>query len=158
MTTFLFKHPKIKGNCDFKGYETCVEIDAFGLDVSRSSQMPVGNGGSRSLGAVAVSHVQINKKCDVSSGAILNELLTPAPVDCDVIVLQSADSNMQEIMRVTLTEALITSFNMSANHGITESFRISYTKILNSYTPLAEDNKPKSSFKVGFDLTTAKKI
>ena len=158
MSTFLLKHPNLKGNCDIPKYEGCVELVSFGYDVSRPLKMATGYGGNREVGSASVSTINITKKYDASSGPLMNEVLSSNPVDCNLIVLQAADSGMQEVFNITLYSSLISSLSLNANNGLNESFQISYTKILNSYTPLGEDNKPKSSFKVGFDLTTAKKI
>lgn len=162
MAIFLnFNGNKPKGNVTADGYEGWIKIDDFQFVVSRGISMESGNTSNREVTCPDISELTISKVLDGASTGLFKEVLTGS-TGCKVIIdiVKTGADKIEKFVAYELEDCLLSNYDMDAysNSAPTENISISFAKITMTYTAGDKTNKGATPERVGYDLTSGKKL
>lgn len=150
-----------KGNVTAKGYEDWIKIDDFQFAVSRGISMESGNTSNREVTYPDITEVAISKIMDGATSGLFKESLTGS-VGRKVLIdiVKTGGAQIEKYVSYELEDCLISDYEMEgfSNAAPMESLSISFSKITMTYTASDRTNKAGTPERVGYDLTTGKKL
>ena len=150
---YLRFETEIKGDVTTSNYDNWIEINSGEMGASRSISLP-GGGKDREVSIPSISEVTLTKDQDISSADLFFQAIQGKSLGKAEIAW--VNSSAQEYFRLTLHEAIVSSFSTSSAGGTpSESFSINFTKIEFTHTPWINDKKGTSVTK-RWDLSTNK--
>jgi len=154
---------QIKGNCSEAGHEKWVILDSIQLGVGRSIST-LGGGADRDTSQPSFSELTCAKSSDISSTDIFGQSIYGVKL-CDKAIVHflqtggDADGGGQIYMELELHEPIISSYSVSSGgERPSESFSVSFTRILMKYTEFTSGGKETKADDKGWDLMAAKKL
>jgi len=162
MAIFLnFNGNKPKGNVTADGYEDWIKVDDFQFAVSRGISMESGNTSNREVTYPDISELTISKIMDGASTGLFKEALTGS-TGCKVLIdiVKTGADKIEKFVAYELEDCLLSNYDIDAysNAAPIENISISFAKITMTYTAGDRSNKAATPERVGYDLTTGKKL
>jgi type VI secretion system secreted protein Hcp len=162
MAIFLnFNGNKPKGNVTADGYEGWIKVDDFQFAVSRGISMESGNTSNREVTYPDISELTLSKIMDGASTGLFKEALTGS-TGCKVLidVVKTGADKIEKFVSYELEDCLLSNYDIDVYSSAApiENISISYAKITMIYTSGDQSNKAKGPERVGYDLTTGKKL
>ncbi|MHC5004093.1 MAG: Hcp family type VI secretion system effector [Planctomycetota bacterium] len=152
---------KIKGDSTIDEHTDWIKCQAMQMGVGRGVSGAIGKA-DRETSQPSFSEMTFSKETDIAS----NELFAQASYGkklCDkatIHVLQtSGEGASQPYLEYEIHEPIISSYSISAATGggpPSESFSVSFTKIVQKYTQFKAGGQQKKADPKGFDLATGK--
>ena len=149
----------IKGNVTADGYKDHLSVDQFGFGVARGISMDVGNCANREASRPSFSEVVLSKAADNSCTSIFQEATSAAEgKKVTIKFVQTGTEKVTEYMTYTLTDCLVSGYNVSANAegDPVENINLSFSGIEINYLDFDATNKGSSPQRVGYNLAAAK--
>jgi type VI secretion system secreted protein Hcp len=140
-----------------KGHEK--EIDVLSWSWGASNNSSLGGGGSgKSRGKGTPSDLSFTHRYDKASPILAAKCAKGEHFDTVVLTARQAGGGQQEFLKITLSEAIITSVNPAAGGGgeIVEAVSMGYNKIKYEYKPM--DAKGGLGGAVNFEWDVAKGV
>lgn len=102
-------------------------------------------GGGRSAGKASINDLQIVKRVDSASTALMSALRSNEPVDA-VLTLRKAGATQLEYFKISIREGRVTSLTIEAGDkgggaDLFEHVSFTYNKITVEYTPQGQDGQ-----------------
>ncbi len=149
------------GNVTAQGFENWIEVDSFNFGIGRAITMEAGAMSNREATRPSLSEVTITKLLDASSGGLFKQSVTgDLGVTVEFQVVQTGATAVETFAKFTLTECIISSYNISAAAGSApqETISLSFAKIEADLRHADKTNTNTDMGIVGYDLTTATSI
>jgi type VI secretion system secreted protein Hcp len=151
----FLKFGDIEGETQNEQHPKHIEIESFSWSGSHSGT--VESGGGLSSGKAMVGDLQLTKKMDKSSPKLQLACCTGAPVPEAYLVVDRAGTAPTPYLKVTLADAVISSYNVTTAGGDMpyESLSLSYTKVTIGYIPVDKEGNPQGAIEAVYDLKTS---
>lgn len=150
----------ITGNATKEGYENWTDIATLSHNAHRSINTDVGSANNRESAEPVLGEFVLNKVADISSPNIFIEAVNGSTGKTVQIELMTTGDKGQTYLKYVLTNALISSYELSHNSADgsrpIETLTINYTKIEMIYTPTDAENVTQQKVAVAYDLATTK--
>lgn len=159
----------IDGNVTAQGLEKYIELESFDFQVKRKMNTQPGATSDREGSKPSLSEITVTKRVDKTTPLLFSEATVGATKPQAVIKFVNTGSSLQEYLVVTLSNVLVSGYELSDNvpgineDGTTpqkakpfETITLNFDKIEVKYTPYDEKNKAGSPIPAGYDLKTAK--
>ena len=153
------KVPGVDGAVTASGYEKWIPLDSMQFGVGRHIDMTVGDTTNRESSRPSFSEITVSKLSDDSSAGLFNEsILNSGAKKIEIALCRTNNDKIEEYMKYTLTDALISSFSMSSGGDLpSESISISYVHLEVSYTTRDAKGGVSGPVRVAYDLSTGTK-
>lgn len=147
----------IKGDAQQKGHEDWINLTSFQIGVGRAITTS-GSGKDRDTSTPSFSEVTCTKITDISSNDIFAQATYGKKI-CDmaeVHFLQTGGEGAGQVfMKYELHEPIISSYSLSSGgERPSETFSISFTKIIQKYTQFDAGGTQTEATDKGYDLKT----
>jgi len=151
----------IKGNVTAEGYEGMIKLDFAYFGVQRTISMKPGELANREYTIPKFSLLRTGKKLELSTPLIIKEAYSGSEgKQVKLHFVRTGLSKLEEIMTYTLENCLPTYYQFVATKRDgcvpVESLNLSYSAIEISQTVSGANNTGCTTFRHGYDLTTAK--
>jgi type VI secretion system secreted protein Hcp len=148
----------IEGESASETHRGQIEIDSFSWGMSNSGSMAAGGGGG--AGKTSFSSLRVATTVSKASPKLFESVATGKHFPSATLTLVDSEQRGQEIMKVTLSDVIISSYQSSGASGSapTESFKLNFAKIEYEYTPQKPDGSLDAPVKAGYDLALNKKV
>lgn len=154
------KFDGIEGNVTKSKYEGWTDIETLSHNAHRSISTEVGSAHNREAAEPVLGEFVLTKKADVSSPNLFIQSVTGNSGKTVIIELQTTGDPSETYIRYELTNALISSYELSHSKDSAyrpfETLTINYTKIEMKYTPTDAENAAQNNIVVEYDLATTK--
>lgn len=151
----------IKANGTADGFKDHLQVEAVNFGVNRSLTMEPGKMANRESGKPFITEVSLSKTVDNSVSVLFKESVSGS-VGKKVTIkfVRTAQDKVAVFMTYTLTDCLVSSYNISAvgDETPTENITLSFSKCEISYTEFDANNKAGSPKRAGYDLAAAKAV
>ncbi len=148
----------VSGDATQQDHKEWITLNSFQWGVGRGISTPVGDTARREASQPSVSEVTVTKIADVSSSQLFVEAVTGTNAKLVKIHLTRTGSPGDTYLEFILTDTLVSGYSMSSGGDQpSESLSLNFTKIEFNYTPFTADNKPGTTKRASFDLSTAQK-
>ena len=150
----------IKGDSQQDAHEDWINLTSVNLSVSRMITTS-GSGKDRDTSTPSFTEVACTKEADIASNDILAQATFGMKI-CDMAVVHflqtgGVDEGHQVFMEYELYEPIISSYSASSGGDRpSESFTISFTKIVQKYTQFDAGGTQTQADDKGYDLKTGK--
>jgi type VI secretion system secreted protein Hcp len=155
----------IKGSATLEeigGKKGFMPIDSAQFGVGRSINISVGAATSGEMGTVNFADISVARGSDGASPYLQTFFFAPSDSGKTVeIVVTKADRTGEGLvpsMLITMEEARMSSYSLTANNGATDNFSLAYTKVSIAHYIEEADGTIQKSDTVTFDLKTAKLV
>ena len=152
----------IKGNVTAEGYNGgWIALGSMQFGVGRGISMDAGHMSNREATRPSISEVTFTKMMDAASSGLFKESVTGSEgVKVVIDVVKTGADKIEKFVTYELEDVLVSSYSVSASDSGApmESVSLSFAKITMSYTAGGKDNKGGTPERVGYDLTTGKKL
>lgn len=151
----FLKYGDIEGETLNEQHPKHIEIESFSWSGMHTGSMESGAG--LSGGKAQVADLTLSKKMDKSSPKLHLACCTGDPVTEAYLVVDRAGSSPTTYLKVTLNDAVVSSWSVSAGgDGLPmEQLSLSYTKVTIAYIPVDKEGKPQGSIEAIYDLKTS---
>lgn len=114
-------------------------------------------GGGLAAGKVTMADLAMTKRVDKATPLLFKHCCKGNPIPNVVLSVDRAGENPTSYMKITLNDAVVTSYQLGGSGGDLpmESFSLNYTKVNIEYTPLDEKGSPQGSLAAAYDLKKA---
>jgi type VI secretion system secreted protein Hcp len=155
---YFLKIEGIDGESTSETHKEQIEIHSFSWGASNSGSMAAGGGGG--AGKVSFSSLRVTTTISKASPKLFESVATGKHFPSAVLTLVDTQQRGLEVMKVTLTDVIISSYQTGGMSGEapTESFRLNFAKIEYEYVPQKPDGSMDAPVKAGYDLATNKKV
>jgi type VI secretion system secreted protein Hcp len=155
---YFLKIEGIDGESTDEMHKGQIEIMSYSWGMSNSGSMAAGGGGG--AGKVSFSSIRFVSPVSKASPMLFESVATGKHFPTATLSVVNSELRGQEFMKVTLTDVMISSYQVSGQSGDapTESFKLSFSKIEYEYTPQSEDGSLDAPVKAGYDVAANKKI
>ena len=153
------KVPGVDGNVTAEGFAKWINLDSLQFGTGRAISMEVGNLSNREATKPNISEITVSKETDGASSGLLNESLVGAKgKKIELVVVKTGAKAVEEVLRYTLGDALISAFSMSSGaEGMPhESISVSFGHLEVSFTAHKDTGDVANVERVAYDLATAK--
>ena len=142
--------PGVPGESQAVGFENQIELDSFQVAVSN----PVLMGTEKVKGKPTFSEFVVTKRLDKASPTLLLRTANMAAFPfARVRVTDATAAGESTVLRYCFTNVQVTSFSQSSGGSLpSESVRLSYGTIVQSYTPQAPNGGKGDVFTSGWDV------
>ncbi|VAW91393.1 hypothetical protein MNBD_GAMMA23-1064 [hydrothermal vent metagenome] len=153
----------INGNVTAKGYENQIAISSFNFSTSRSVTMIPGTTANREVTPPHFSEALLTKGFDVSTIGLFKEVVGASTgKNVKLHFLRTSSEGLQEYMTYELSDCIVSSVKVYADGGYAsdprEEIKLSYSKLMMSYTHFDKSNSAGNPERHGYDLNTAKML
>jgi len=150
----------IKGDSQIEGHKTWIQISSVGFGVGRSIVASTG-GADRETSTPNFSEITLGKLVDIASTNLFAQAAYGKAIGTvaklDWIQTGGADKPDQLYMQLLLSNPIISNYSVSSGGDRpSESFSISFTKIIFKYTQFSEGGQTTPADPKGFDLKEGK--
>ncbi len=151
----FLKFGDVEGETQNEQHPKHIEIQSFSWSGMHSGT--VESGGGLSSGKAQVADLSLTKFTDKSSPKLKLACCKGEPVDQAYLVVDRAGPNPTTYLKITLNDAVISSYNISASGGDMpmEQLSLSYTKVTIAYIPVDNKGNPQGSVEAIYDLKTS---
>ncbi|NTV94554.1 MAG: type VI secretion system tube protein Hcp [Thiobacillus sp.] len=134
------------------------EIELLSWSWGESNSATIGSRtGGAGAGRVDMSDFSVMKVVDKSSVNLMKVCAIGEHIKSMVLVGRKAGKEQQEYYKITFTDCMVTSYQLSAsNETPTESLSFAFSKIEMIYKPQKPDGTLGGDIKASYDLTTNK--
>jgi type VI secretion system secreted protein Hcp len=151
---YFLKINGVKGESNKSGYESQIEIESFSWGATQTGGHAVGGGGG--VGGVNMGDFQFTTKMNAASPVLMQACATGLPYATAVLTARKAGGKQQAYLTWTLSNVTVSSYNTGGANGSdtvpTDSFSLSFTKVVVSYKPQKDDGSLDAPVPGGFDL------
>lgn len=153
------KVPGVDGAVTASGYEKWIELHSLQFGVGRSISQVVGSTSNREVSTPSFSDVTVSKETENASAGLLSDsILNSTGKKIEIAVVRTAGDKIEEYLKYTLTDSLLTSFSMSSGGDVpSESISISYAHIEVSFTSRDAKGGVSGPVRVAYDLAKGTK-
>lgn len=130
------------------------EIEVRSWSWAETNAATGASGGGRGAGKVSMSDLVITKDVDKSTPKLALACATGEHISQATLTVRRAGGEQQEYFEITLTDCLVTSYQMSGADGggvPSESLSLNYTKIEWQYKPQNPDGTLAAAQKTGYN-------
>ncbi len=145
----------IKGECKAAGHEGKIELSSWSFSVSNPGSYQQGGGGS--TGKSMAGDLNCTKNLDKSSPNLMSYCASSKHIKTVVMVQrkQAGDGAVVEFLKVTLTDCIISNYNISASSGLPmDSFSINFAKLEYAFKLQGEDQSEGAEVTAGWNWGT----
>lgn len=155
---YFLKLEGVEGESTSETHKGQIEIDSFSWGMSNSGSMAAGSGGG--AGKISVGSIRMVTAVSKASPMLFEAVVTGKHFPTATIVVTNTELRGQEFMKVTLTDVLISSYQLVGSSGEhpAESFKLNFAKIEYEYSPQSSDGSMDAPVKAGYDVAANKKI
>ncbi|MCC5986217.1 MAG: type VI secretion system tube protein Hcp [Pararhodobacter sp.] len=151
------KFGSIKGDATHEEHKDWLTIDSLQWGAGRGIMTPSGSTRNREASEPSVSEITVTKSMDSSSPSFFTEALTGNKGAEVKINLVSTGSPGRVFATYTLSDALVSGYNMSSGGDRpSESISINFSKIQFKYIPSKTEHGAGTPTTVSYDLATTK--
>lgn len=148
----------IKGEATAEKYKDLITVNQLSFGVNRNITSYTGTSMDREASATQMQEVKISKLQDKASTSLLKEA-TIGKGKKAVFHFTKQGEGIEEIMKIELKDAMISSYNVNANGDRPEeSIVISYTELTMTVTPSDDTNTITAPLVYGYSSTTGKQL
>ncbi len=151
----------IAGNVTAQGFEEHIKVLSLHFGVGRGISMEAGNMANREATRPTLSEITFTKLADNATTPLFQESVTgSAGKIVKIKFVQTGAEKVVQFMDYELTDCLVSGYSISADSDgdPVETITLSFSKIMVNYHDYDKANAGKSPQRVGYDLTTAKKL
>jgi type VI secretion system secreted protein Hcp len=151
------KYGSIKGPVTTDGFKDWIELNSFQWGGSRAIHSAVGHSHSREHSTPSLSEVTVRKRTDLSSPDLFLESVAGKLNNTVTLKFTTTtEGSVETFLTYELTDCGLSGYALTSEGDMpTESLRLNYTKISNTFADPAAGGSPKT---VGYDLTKMKTI
>ena len=153
------KVPGVDGAATAKEYKNWIPLESMQFGVGRAIDMTVGDSKNRESTRPSFSEITVSKQSDdASTGLFKESILNSAGKTIEIVLCRTNNDKIEEYMKYTLTDALISSFSMSSGGDIpSESISLSYVHLEVAYTTRDAKGGVSGPVRVAYDLAKGTK-
>ena len=153
----------VKGRVTAEGYADHIEVESCQVGATCPTQARSGNMGDRTGGSISYSDVTVSRRQDDSTTELFQKMFEKKQLSKVEFKFVKTGEKFHEYMRITICDALITSYSISGHGGDNhdrphEMISFSFAKIEYLVKPENEKDAQKGQKTAGYDLKTAKKV
>ncbi|WP_207480959.1 Hcp family type VI secretion system effector [Arenibaculum pallidiluteum] len=152
------KFDGIQGDATQQNHKNWVDVSSMQFGVGRAISTPTGRAANREASEPSVSEITMTREMDKSSPLFFKEAVSGKSGKTVQIDLVTTGDPGDTYMTYTLTDALVSSYSVSANGSgqPQESISLNFSKIELKYTPHDANHKPQAPVVSSYDLATTK--
>jgi type VI secretion system secreted protein Hcp len=151
---FFLKIDGIDGESTDSKHKNEIDVQSWGFGASQSGSMHGGGGGG--AGKVSVQDLHFTAKVSKATPKLFLACANGEHLKKAVLVARKAGKEQQEYMKLTMTDLLVSSFQMggSSHDGIVpvDQVSLNFAKIEIEYKEQKEDGTLGGVVKTGYDL------
>jgi len=159
-TDYLLEIDGIKGESSDAKHKDTIQIESFSWGATNAGAKSSGGGGG--AGKVRFHDISIKKPVDASSPKLFLACATGQHIKKAVLYVRKAGGQPLEYMKITLTDVLVSSYNVGSQQpkgpGEVESVTLNFTKIEQTYIKQNPDGSAGSPTTAGYDVKANKKL
>jgi|SRR6516162_1483268 type VI secretion system secreted protein Hcp len=151
------KYGSIKGPVTTDGFKDWIELNSFQWGAGRAIGSATGHSNSREHSSPSFSEVTVRKRTDLSSPELFLEAVA-GKLDNKVTLkfTTTTKGKVETFLTYELTDCGLSGCALTSEGDMpTESLRLNYTKITETFADPATGGSPKT---VGYDLTKMKTV
>jgi type VI secretion system secreted protein Hcp len=151
------KFGDIKGQVTTDGFKDWIELNSIQLGVSRSVYSGAG-GAAREGSHPQISDITVSKVMDIASPSLYQDAVAGAfDAKVNIKLTTTTKNKVDTYLEYELTDCGVASFSMSTGGDLpSESYSLSFTKIMVTPSPLDAQGSPKKGAVVTYDLKAMK--
>jgi type VI secretion system secreted protein Hcp len=157
---YFLKIDGIDGESSDDKHKGEIELQSFSMGVTQHGTHGAGAGGG--AGKATFSDLHFTMRVNKASPKLFLACATGEHIKKAVLTCRKAGKDQQEYLKVTLSEALVASFQEGgSSHGDVipvDQFSLNYAKIEVEYKPQKADGTLDAAVKAGYDLAHNKKV
>ena len=158
---YFLKIEGVEGESTDDRHKGEIQIESFSWGASQPGIGQMGSGGGGGAGKVSVHDISITKSVDKASPVLMVSSATGVHFPRAVLtVRKSGDNNQAEYFKVTLSDVLISSYQVGGDQGSlpADTFSLNFSKIEFEYLPQNPDGSLGAPVKAGYDVKANKKV
>lgn len=149
----------VVGEATADGFKDQVTVMSLNFNVQRLINSYTGTTKDREASSARLGDITITKLQDNATPKLLEEATVGKGKKCVFHMTTQGEDSINEIIKIDLTDALISSFSMSASGDRPfESLTISYTSIEVNVIPTDDKTKATKPLRYGYSGITGKKF
>jgi type VI secretion system secreted protein Hcp len=156
---YFLKIDGIDGESQDSKHKGEIELDAWGWKETNAGSFPAGGGGG--AGKVAVQDFHFVMKHNTASPRLMLACATGEHLKKAVLVCRKAGHQQQEFLKVTLTDCLVSSYEMGGGAGDVlpvDQFSLNFARIEQEYKQQKADGTLGGAVKSGYDVKQNTKV
>jgi type VI secretion system secreted protein Hcp len=150
----------IEGESQDDKHKNEIDVQSFSFGLSQAGSF--GGQGGGGVGKASFQDVHFTKHTDKSSPKLFLASATGEHIKKAEVTFRKAGKEQQEYFKITLSDCLVSSYQVSDSHGGTtppnESVSLNFAKIEFDYKEQKPDGTLGGSVKTGYDVKANKKI
>jgi len=154
----FLKLKDVDGESTKDGHDKEIEIESFSWGESNPTSFAQGGGGG--VGKVSIQDVHFTKAIDKASGNLAQFCASGKHLGEALFTFRKAGDKPQVFLKVTLTDVMISSFQISDSSGGStlphESVSLAYGKVQFQYFAQKKDGSMEPEQKYGWDIVAHK--
>lgn len=156
---YFLKLQGIDGESTDSKHSGEIEVLSWSFGATQAGSFGAGSGGG--AGKVQMQDFHFVMKVNKASPKLMLACATGEHIKSAKLTCRKAGGDQQEYMSVTLSDALVSSYQTGGSAGDaipTDQFSLNFSKIEYEYKPQKQDGTLDSPVKTGYDLKANKKI
>lgn len=156
MVDCFLKIEGIEGETKDSKHPNEILVESFGFGATQEGSAAIGKG--MGVGRVNMQDIHCTGPISKASPALMLGCATGEHYKKATLVCRKAGKDQQEYLIITMTDVLISSYNLAGSTGglPTDSFSLNYTKIEFEYKEQKEDGTLAGKVKKSWDVKTNK--
>jgi len=158
-TDYFLKLTGIPGESQDSKHKDEIQLETWNWGASNATSFGVGSGGG--AGKVSMQDFHFTMPINVASAKLMLACATGEHITTGVFTARKAGTEQQEYFKITFTDVLVSSYNVSGHSSDTlpsDSVGLSFSKIEYEYKPQKTDGSLGAAQKVGYDIKANKKL
>lgn len=148
----------IRGEVTAEQYKDMITVDALSFGVDRNISSDTGTSMDREASATKMKSLKVSKLQDKASTDLLKEA-TIGKGKKAIFYITKQGSEIEEIVKIELSDAMISSYNIvAAGDRPEESLTISYTELIMTVTPIDDANAATARLVYGYSSVTGQQL
>lgn len=157
---YFLKIDGIDGESADDKHKSEIEITSFHWGESQTGTHAFGGGGG--AGKVQMQDFHFVMKCNKATPKLMLACADGEHIKKAVFTARKAGKTAQDYLKITLSDILITSYQIGASHTAdeipTDQFTIGFSKVEFEYKEQKADGSVGGAVKTGFDVKANKKV
>lgn len=150
----------IDGNVTAKGHEKWIDIDTIQWGVGRAISSAIGTSADREASKPSISEVTLSSQMSAASPAIFTEACVGKSKKATIHLCTTGTDSIDTYMEYELEDCMVSGYSVSGSGDTrpSESYSLSFTKMMMKFIPYDKAGKPMSPIPAGYDMVTGTKV
>jgi type VI secretion system secreted protein Hcp len=156
----FLKLDDIKGESVDDAHKGEIDVLSWSWSATQAGSAQVGGGGG--AGKCSFADLTITKYCDAATPVLIGMVASGKPIKKAFFTVRKAGGKALEFIKITMENAVITSFSCSGSgggvEGQTETLTLNFATVKHEYTPQKHDGSGGPVISMGWDIAANKAL